>query len=108
MEGNECGKLIQARDEVERHMRAYSKRAEIGLDAERKEQDLKKAEIFKLIYNETTMLIPNSTLFMDGKYYCPSCKVEVGAIYAAADNAGFPINFCPHCGQAFSGRIEWE
>ncbi len=108
MEEKECEKLIKARDEIDNHIRAYEKRMNVGYDEERQRRDAERVELFKLIRKEFAVIIPNSTVFSDGKYFCPSCKANVGAIYAAADDAGFPVNFCPCCSQAFNGRIDWE
>lgn len=108
MVGKKYEMLERAIVELDSHIKVYYKRAQTlwkGRDPERYAKDMNRVELFQLLRKEVGGVIPQHTVISDGKFYCPSCGIEIGALYAAADEKNIPINFCPCCMQAFEGRI---
>ena len=105
MEEREYKMLERALEELDSHIRAYEKRGMLCSDEELKRRDAERVELFKFLRKEVGGVIPQHTVINDGKFYCPSCGVEIGALYEAADEANIPINFCPCCMQAFEGQM---
>ena len=108
MEEKEHVTLERAMVELDSHIAVYYNRAQTlwkGSNQERYESDMRRYELLRFIRNEVAGIIPRHTVIQDGKYYCPSCGSEVGALYPAADKANIPMNFCPCCMQSFEGRV---
>lgn len=105
MEGKEYKMLERAIVELDSRISAYEKRGMLCSDEALKKRDAERVELFKFLRKEVGGVIPQHTVISDGKFYCPSCGVEIGALYPAADEKNIPINFCPCCMQAFEGRI---
>lgn len=105
MEEKECENLIKAMNELDKHIEAYEKRVNSENYHARDEE---RVELFLIIKDRFERALPNCTLFKDGMHLCANCKSNVGAIYAAADDVGVPVRFCPYCGQAFNIRINIE
>ncbi|MBQ3124990.1 MAG: hypothetical protein IJC09_06190 [Clostridia bacterium] len=100
--------LERALIELDSHIKVYNDRAQKlwkGRDPERYSNDMNRVELFRFLRKEIGGVIPQHTVIQDGKYYCPSCGPEVGAIYEKADEVNMPVNFCPCCMQAFKGRV---
>lgn len=105
MEEKKYEMLERAIEELDSHISAYEKRGMLCSDEELKSRDAERVELFKFLRKEVGGVIPRRTVIKEGKYYCPSCGVEIGALYPAADKANIPINFCPCCLQAFEGSV---
>lgn len=101
--------LENALEELDNHIRMYEKRADEmwkGRNPVRYESDKRRAELFKVIRKEVGGVIPKHTEIRDGGLFCPTCGANIERLYEPADDAGIPINFCPCCRQAFTGRVE--